>query len=165
VLGVAGPERHQGARRQPRRGKGRPAVEGAPQVNGTRRPATFPPESRPTVMRSLGTVGVLVGLLSCAANSEDPGESATVCEQDALRCDGPVLQLCTDRGSSWAALEVCESAGHCDPGFGCRSSACVDGETRCNGYMFQACATDRADWEPVVACTSAATCDPLTGCE
>jgi hypothetical protein len=120
-------------------------------------------------MRNLWTIGLLLGSAACWANVDDGGELPMTnegqCELGALRCDGPVLMLCTDGGTNWAALEVCASAALCDPGAsGCQDPECFEGETRCYGYQFQACADQRI-WETVEACASSATCAPLTGCE
>src|SRR5688572_1587883 len=118
-------------------------------------------------MRNLLAVGVLVAGMACWTDvgvDEPEPTPLTVCEQDALRCDGTVLQLCADDGMSWVPLEVCESAAHCDPAFGCQPSACTEGESRCNDSMFQRCAPSRLSWDSVEQCISAAACEPLTGC-
>jgi hypothetical protein len=97
--------------------------------------------------------------------SSDGGAAEPTCDLGALSCEGQLLRLCTDGGNAWATLEICETAGLCNPEFGCEAPACVEGETRCYGYLFQACSPDRSGWESVEACTSAAACDAVLGCQ
>jgi hypothetical protein len=68
-------------------------------------------------MRILWAMGALLGAGACGGIAEDEGGMVldAQCELGTLRCDGPVLMLCTDGGTSWAALQACESAALCDP--------------------------------------------------
>jgi hypothetical protein len=72
-------------------------------------------------MRNLW-VGFL--LVACWSQVDDGGELSVVedvvCEDGALRCDGQLLQLCIENGTTWASLEVCETAELCDPTLGCQ---------------------------------------------
>jgi hypothetical protein len=87
-----------------------------------------------------------------------------ICEVGVTACEGKVLQLCTDDGTAWAALEVCGSPELCESSdlstvSGCIPPACATEQMSCDGNMLRLCNIARNGWEVFDTCESAAHCD------
>jgi hypothetical protein len=97
-----------------------------------------------------------------------PPEPCT--EQDALRCNGPEFQRCSQavQGLGWLTLQACRTdalcmSGEADQVAGCRLAACSAGQYTCNGAVLQTCSDDLTSYVVADVCLSAAHCDKDTG--
>jgi hypothetical protein len=98
------------------------------------------------------------------AGTGGPTPPAVVCELGVTACEGRALQLCTDGGTAWATLEVCETVDLCESSSVSTVSACLPPQCgveqmSCDGNMLRLCNVMRTGWELFDACESAAHCD------
>jgi hypothetical protein len=93
-----------------------------------------------------------------------PTPPEVICELGVTACDGRALQLCTDGGTAWATLEVCETVDLCESSSVSTVSACLPPQCgveqmSCDGNMLRLCNVMRTGWELFDACESPAHCD------
>jgi hypothetical protein len=93
-----------------------------------------------------------------------PTPPEVICELGVTACEGRALQLCTDGGTAWATLEVCETVDLCESSSVSTVSACLPPQCgveqmSCDGNMLRLCNVMRTGWELFDACESAAHCD------
>jgi hypothetical protein len=103
------------------------------------------------------------GLLPADAGTE-PSGPVVICEPGITECAGRALQLCTDDGTGWATLEICETADLCETSDNSTVSACLEptcavDQMSCDGNMLRLCNTMRTGWELFDTCETAAHCD------
>lgn len=93
---------------------------------------------------------------------------APVCDAEAFRCAGPLLQRCGEGRQAWLDVQSCASAELCDAKLGtegCQAAACNSGELRCAGDTLVQCRVSRDGSDPVAECAQAGGCDPVAlGC-
>jgi hypothetical protein len=97
-----------------------------------------------------------------------PGSAATclapVCETDAFRCAGVLLQRCGEGRAAWLDVQSCASPTLCDATLGakgCLPAACNSGELLCRGDTLVQCRATRDGSDPVAECATAGGCDPV----
>lgn len=95
-----------------------------------------------------------------------PGDppKPVICEQGLTRCDGRLLQFCTDGGTAWATLQACASAALCEASdlatvASCKAPSCSTEQMSCEGNVLRLCNEDRTGWEEFAVCETAAHCD------
>lgn len=98
-----------------------------------------------------------------------PPSTTTLCEANALRCDGGAVQRC-DRGVSWRTLEVCASEALCNPTQGCLEPSCLPNEVRCSqpdtndpSTRLELCNVSLDGWTTLDVCASPAQCNAELG--
>jgi hypothetical protein len=87
-----------------------------------------------------------------------------ICEDGTTTCSGRALQLCTDGGTGWATLEICETVDLCETSdnstvSACLEPTCAENQMSCDGNMLRLCNAMRTGWELFDTCESAAHCD------
>src|SRR6187431_739283 len=88
-----------------------------------------------------------------------PGVVA-VCDAGAVRCEGALLQICADDGSSWTTTQRCAAAALCQVSPGaCLTATCSTDEMTCSGSVLQKCNADRTGWDLFATCLSPAHCN------
>jgi hypothetical protein len=109
----------------------------------------------------LGDFEVVVSKIQPDAGQPGP---IVICEAGITNCEGRALQLCTDDGTGWATLEVCETADLCKTSDNstisdCLKPACAVDQMSCEGNVLRLCNAMRTGWELFDTCESAAHCD------
>jgi hypothetical protein len=109
--------------------------------------------------------GIEVEQLSNRAGGPDAeAPRDIVCNVGETRCDGRLLQLCSDEGTAWATLEACASAELCQSSdvstvSSCIAPACSAEQMSCDGNLLRLCNVSRTGWELFATCESVAHCD------
>jgi hypothetical protein len=90
-----------------------------------------------------------------------PAPLGDSCLPDTFRCTGERLEVCSDDRQSWALVEQCEDADHCDPAApACRE--CAQDQWACNGALLESC-DGAGHWQTQPApCESADLCTVAT---
>src|SRR5262245_55688818 len=109
----------------------------------------------------LGDYEGVMPALTAAAGEAAP---VVVCMLGSTRCDGRLLQLCTDEGTAWATLEACATPQLClasdtETVSSCVPPACSAEQMSCDGERLRLGNDSRTGWELFATCESAAHCD------
>lgn len=109
-------------------------------------------------------VNVDPNLPSGDAGSQGPPPVERICEEGLTRCEGELLQLCTDGGTAWVTLEVCGSPALCQASglstvSGCADPECAKDEMSCDGATLRLCNADRNGWDVFDTCETAGHCN------
>ncbi|MEY2930218.1 MAG: hypothetical protein RL033_967, partial [Pseudomonadota bacterium] len=77
-----------------------------------------------------------------------------------MRCEGALLQTCSDDLGSWVTVQRCGAAALCqaDPAT-CLAATCSTDEMTCAGAVLQRCNADRTGWDVFNTCLSPAHCN------
>jgi len=88
-----------------------------------------------------------------------PGVIA-VCDAGVVRCEGALLQVCADDGSSWVTTQRCAAAALCQANPAtCLAATCSTEEMTCSGSVLQKCNAERTGWDLFATCLSPAHCN------
>src|SRR5690606_31749378 len=109
----------------------------------------------------------LIGEYDIVANPDQttgpiaPGVPEEICESGVTRCDGRLLQLCTDGGTGWVTLEPCATPELCNSNdamtvSSCVRPACAEEQMSCESNLLRLCNPSRTGWEPFAECESEA---------
>ncbi|HEU4577224.1 MAG TPA: hypothetical protein VFS67_03145 [Polyangiaceae bacterium] len=134
-------------------------------------------------VRSIGIVGFFLGVgLACTQlfgdrqNTLAPATTAPpttgmprlqprsagpeICTQGQTRCEGALLQTCSDDHSSWVTIQRCGAAALCQSNPAtCLAATCSAEEMSCAGAVLQKCNADRTGWDVFDTCLSPAHCN------
>lgn len=92
--------------------------------------------------------------------SPGAGGSASTCGENEFRCQGAVLERCTD--GSWIAAETCAQTAYCLAAEG-RCLECKAGDVRCQGSELQNCNDTGDGWTTETTCPADLVCDEVAG--
>jgi hypothetical protein len=89
-----------------------------------------------------------------------PGAPAGVCAAGQMRCEGALLQTCSDDLSTWVTVQRCGAAALCqaDPA-SCLPATCAPEEMSCSAAVLQKCNAERTGWDVFNTCLSPAHCN------
>jgi hypothetical protein len=78
-----------------------------------------------------------------------------------MRCEGALLQTCSDDLSTWVTIQRCGAAALCQvaPTATCLAATCSPDEMTCDGAVLQKCNADRTGWDVFNTCLSPAHCN------
>jgi hypothetical protein len=101
-------------------------------------------------------------------DGSDPADAVgcvePVCLGGRFRCEGSLLQRCSDERNAWLDFQRCASAQLCDATRGtegCTPPACEAGVLSCAGDTLVRCRDESEGSDPVAQCAFAGGCDPL----
>ena len=92
------------------------------------------------------------------------GCSEPVCAAGQFRCEGTLLQRCSDGRDAWVDFQRCATPELCDAtrgAQGCETPSCEAGTRSCVGDTLMQCRATREGSDPVANCVSAGGCDPM----
>ena len=96
-----------------------------------------------------------------AAAPADAAAEWSGCGDGTFRCDGALLQSCTQ--GVWSTMKTCLTAALCDAQQQtCSAPACLAGQSQCEGSVLLTCNADLTAWD-AVGCGSAALCNAHDG--
>jgi len=83
-----------------------------------------------------------------------------LCTAGQMRCEGPLLQTCSDDRASWVTAQRCGAAALCqaEPA-ACLPATCSEDEMTCAGSVLQKCNASRTGWDLFATCLSPAHCN------
>src|ERR1043166_3376448 len=80
-----------------------------------------------------------------------PPPKPRICEEGLTKCDGRLLQTCTDQGTAWVTLQACATPALCkssDLGkiAECKPPTCGVEQMSCDDNVLRVCNDDRTGW-------------------